>query len=879
VVVAHHAIVIGIDGYLRDEWKLDGAVRDALLFSRWLVTRGGVAPENLRLLLSPRGALELPPELAGCPEPQPADSSTLLKVVSSVANNPPGGMERLFVYFSGHGCSAPVEHFNDQGPVLIPVDYQERYQFNQLLPISVILSMLAPLDQTEQFFFLDACRDFVPEGMMPALLAGATQAAALAEKQNQFSLYATSLGQRAEERGRGVWTRHLLASLQGAHGALTPSPDGGRDDGPCYKVQFQPLARFVQEQIQEDFQRLYPHDWQQRVQVPQYKTAARPYDPVLATFAPEEVAPLKVSVLVDPRSVLPTCRLRVLEFRPGGLQFAPLHDFAPLAERPKVLELPINHYRFEGEAGGYERSAKLVKLTRSQTVALELKEIVRAAAPSWAPPRVRPETERTEEGLLEILVKLELMRDNEGGEPTETAGTTPTSFSVPIEPPDRQRGPRPKKTSLKVLTADPAARVVLLDATQQPLERSSGRETAGGRETIFSDLTPGLYQVELHLPEGKGGEEMVLLEQGESGKLALAADPVAWPPHLEALAERLGLDHSGYLHPAKALGAIARPPLTSLLSFAAFAAHRPTAASPWKRLREALPVTPFAQRSTAGLVILVGSAVAEPALGLTAERLIRHGRCTVWRREEGAAVVVNQGTLRPVGDAEILGAAAEWQLPLDRTGSLEVELGLPHFAAVRYAAAALPGRLTVLALSVEEGGAVHVQQHIQPLFAAGPSAAERLRLLDLAERLASRGDFLSVLDALDAPDLRNGEWLDPVAGTLLGYALVRAGEAEALAGTALLPVLLERFPELPDVHVLAGLCAVEEREAGHFERAVHIGLPIFAEGARALMAWARGQNKVLPPEHARSLARLLPGSLWTAWNPGGPSDLETEKNE
>jgi hypothetical protein len=46
-----------------------------------------------------------------------------------------------------------------------------------------------------------------------------------------------------------------------------------------------------------------------------------------------------------------------------------------------------------------------------------------------------------------------------------------------------------------------------------------------------------------------------------------------------------------------------------------------------------------------------------------------------------------------------------------------------------------------------------------------------------------------------------------------------------------------------------------------------------------LMAWARGQNKVLPPEHARSLARLLPGSLWTAWNPGGPSDLETEKNE
>ena len=50
-----HALVIGIDRYPNSEWNLTGAVKDALDFAKWVLESGGVAEENLTLLLSPVG--------------------------------------------------------------------------------------------------------------------------------------------------------------------------------------------------------------------------------------------------------------------------------------------------------------------------------------------------------------------------------------------------------------------------------------------------------------------------------------------------------------------------------------------------------------------------------------------------------------------------------------------------------------------------------------------------------------------------------------------------------------------------------------------------------------------------------------------------------
>ncbi|HYU31094.1 MAG TPA: caspase family protein [Thermoanaerobaculia bacterium] len=857
------AVIIGIDAYA-GEWRLEGAVRDALSFARWLVGRGKLQPADLRLLLAP--AVELPPELAGA-ETRPADNTTILETVTSIVDHPPAEGGRLFFYFSGHGCSAPIRYF-DQEPVLIPVDYESpRIHFNRLLPLSMIIPELAKAGVfSEQFFFIDACRDFMPEGLLPGLLTGGGSSTRVYDGPNQYVLYATSPGQKAEERGLGVWTRHLLASLQGAHGALVASPAGGVDDGPCYQVLFRPLAEFVEGQIREEVKRLHPHDWQQRVQVPQYKPGPRPQDPVLATFEPAEVAPLKVSILVDPRSVLPSCRLRVLEFRPGGPRFAPLHDFDPPAERPKVLELPINHYKFEGDAGGYRGSTKPVHLTRSQTVSLELTEVSLPQAPESSP-RTDPVTGLDEDDLRAALGRLK----GSGGplafgvtEAVEEA--TRSTRGIPGASARRGRGA--DEASLVLRTADPAARVVLLDAMQQPVGESSGSEKRGVRESRFTGLAPGLFQAELHLPEGRAGGETVLLEAGERGVLEMTADEVEWPDHIHSLLRRLDYNEAtGYAYPCDLLGAMARPRLVSLLAFAALAAAADgggrKARASFARLRRALPLTPFPHMA-AGLLVLAGSAVAEPAVGLDAGRFIGRCRCAVLRPGGEGLAVVGRGELRPLGDAEILGAAAEWQLALEETGPLVVELRFADFAAARFAVTALPGYQTVLAAAVEEGGAIEVQQHVLPL-AALPDvsrAATCLRILDLAERLAARGDCLAVLDALDAPDLRNGDWLDPIAGTLLGYSLVRMGKAEDLAAAPLLPALLESFPELPDVHVLAGLAYPDERDR-RFEAALAGGgLPVFFDGLQALASWASAP----PPLLAEALGSgLFSGAAWSSW--------------
>jgi len=84
--------------------------------------------------------------------------------------------------------------------------------------------------------------------------------------------------------------------------------------------------------------------------------------------------------------------------------------------------------------------------------------------------------------------------------------------------------------------------------------------------------------------------------------------------------------------------------------------------------------------------------------------------------------------------------------------------------------------------------------------------------------------------------------------------LQAAPRAHRLGKSALVN-LLSLFPGLPDAWVLAGLCDPVSEE-DWFAKAVRCGVPLFAEGLRAL-----GER----PELAEPLAGLLPGSPWTAW--------------
>jgi len=326
--------------------------------------------------------------------------------------------------------------------------------------------------------------------------------------------------------------------------------------------------------------------------------------------------------------------------------------------------------------------------------------------------------------------------------------------------------------------------------------------------------------------------------------------------------------------------------LGSVLAYASYAANRP---GPFFHKLRSLDVPPLATAAASGVLVLVGIAG-----GRTREEIADFlDGCRVGlQRLDG--ISFGEGRFAPLPG---LPAAGSWQIALDRPGPLYVELRLPGFSATRYALAVLPGRLSVLIASLESDGTVDAQQFLFPR--AQESAwrdfleePQNVRALDMALR-AWEGNERNPLRGEDLKDLLGGRWIDPILACVAGYSLVRAGDPERFLGQirrgildgldpdlpprahrlqkSALANLLTLFPSLPDAWVLAGLCDPVGEE-DWFDKAARCGVPLFAEGLRALGPRA---------ELAEPFAGLLPGSVWSAWTvPLRPvSDLTPEEEE
>jgi hypothetical protein len=201
-----------------------------------------------------------------------------------------------------------------------------------------------------------------------------------------------------------------------------------------------------------------------------------------------------------------------------------------------------------------------------------------------------------------------------------------------------------------------------------------------------------------------------------------------------------------------------------------------------------------------------------------------------------------------------------------------------------YAITCLPDRVTVLIIVAEDSGEIEVQQYMLPLihlesenFGIRRYLDDRggnIRRVELAQRHYASGQSLKYEQLVD---LLYGKWLDPLLGCLGGYSLIRAGKKHEYIGhptpdlgpedleQSAMRNMLKFFGQLPDSHVLAGLCQADERDF-HFENALKIGLPVFREGYQALEAWnSESTNKLLGDTDGGRHRLLLSGSTWTAW--------------
>jgi len=807
-----HAIVIGVDGYDPAIGKLEGAVSDALGFAAWVTGPGGVPAANLRLLLAPDPAA-LPPAL-------PAGVSAFSPVSGRKIRETIGGLrgtegKRLYFYFAGHGVAFP--QWPDD-PMLVPPEFIDPYYHaNDLLGFKDLFNRLGDLTFQEQVCLIDACRDFALPSYEPVIPSGA-RFRLEERKSRQYVLFSVAPGQKAAETGQGIWTRTLLDGLEGRD--YRPVKAGNSAQAP-FEVRLDDLADWVCGEVKLRVRKKFLKDAARYVQTPEYHRDPQGGDPLMAVFTEETVPRARLRVFVEPSRAHPTCRVAVTQYVPTlRREFEIQASPGPPLPVPASFTLPPSSYSIRAEAERFVVARRGWTVFDDSIVRLTLDEVLDETPPD----------------------------DGFPGGPGQVTRGGHLSYGVPVT---RSAG----SGTLVVASPDAAVWIEVLDDRRKVVHQAVGSFELAG-------LQPGIYRVRLSLPGAASNEETVEVRSGAATRVRPSPPATRLGAVVVDRLRGLGIgieERDGavdFVHPSEALGPVAGARLASLLAFASCAAQR-SETGILERLRS-IGVHRVAAASS-GLLVLVGTGADETEAGLASFL----AECRLNLRDRDGRIT----ELRDFEPLPGLPAAAQRSLDIPEAGVLTAELRLPGMARTRYSLAILPERLTTFIAVAEADGTVEVQQYLLRLPGRSGSmspedAIRGVRRLGLAQSFyaAGRQDAALAASGPLLQELLKGHWIEPLLGCLAGYGLVRIGQAEDFTREAL-PSLLRSFPELPDLHVLAGLCDAPERRGEHFEEALRRGLPIFSQGLRAL---ADGSPEK-PPHLTEALASLIPGSPWTAW--------------
>lgn len=804
--MARHALVIGIGRYPRSDWDLPAAVPDALRFTDWAVRHGGVDPANVRLLLSPW------PGKATGHEKRDADRRSIVTAIQELQAGAADDGERLYFYYAGHGVSAPgVTTGGIQEPVIIPADVTSlRIDASLLIGFSEIMPALLPKGPREQFFFIDACRDFALEdefqpGIGRSGIRWSPPNPDAGPRSAQYVLYSTSPGLQAYEKdatARGVFADALLKALSG-----TPKATQWSSVNRHYAVRWSTLVDYVRDTVAERV-RVPPTAVRPAAnpQLPERTTQGGTGDPFLRIVHEHEMAKLDLLVRVRPSGARRSAVVKVLFYGPGGHEL-PVESTGPPLQPSSTFSLAPGDYAVEATAERY--------LPRRSTCRL------------WAP--------CVEELRLE-------------------AGDSAVPAPSPAVP-----------TGNVHVCGDPGALLAVWD--------SEGRMMASGPHEVYATLAPGIYRVRMILAEGGSEDRTVEVRAGGSVKVDFVGGAPDMGATQLAMLEGLDIQPgpAGDLHPSERLGAFSRAKLASLLGMAAFAGTGPFR-SQFNRLRrfEIEPVED-APYGFSPVLVLVGSSGEQPLPGVDVGRLLGEAELVVLRRDgdpvdqgrftvlAGFASAAQRTFLAPYGVVTL-------ELRLPGAGVTRYAIAsLPDRRSAIVVVAEGGGAFDVQQFSIP----LH---HDTPGAPALLSDLTTLRRLETAQRYyAAPGDDEL---RRHLTDIVPGSVLDPLLGAMIGYSLVAQGREAAFREprpgappdgleASDMRNMLKFFPTMPDSHVLAGLCD-PARRGEHFRRAVDAGLPVFSEGLRALHRWFREIGEV-PGVLVEPSRRLVPGSPWTAW--------------
>ncbi|MFZ6181198.1 trypsin-like peptidase domain-containing protein [Nannocystis pusilla] len=809
--MAATALIIGIDCYKNPAWNLTGALRDAIDFAAWTVACGGVAVDDVTLLVSPCDPAKLaallaerdaPAALLGrCAE---AKTETIRETLYK-RETEPTNHDRLWFYYAGHGL-APPGTSPEAGPLMVPADVEDLGLYARS-PIGIELFREAMQEKPprEQFYFVDACRDVLELPGNKALsqhLIWNDKKLPANTLAMQAVLFAATAGERAKEiRGKGVFGRVLMAGLHGRGPKLEPPRTGG---GPRrHRLRFGALAEFVKlavpKALEDEGARA------EELQLPEPRTLRGELE--IASFAHGNLPTVKLTPIVMP------VRARKL----GKIEFVywneDQQDFVAHAENPKPHGPPIMEPSEFVVTGG----PKIIHVTSG---GYHLEEVaILAYEDRRFPVELR-------ESMQERLERL--------------ADERPGGIIARCE--------------------DPLARVTIFHRNGAVLDSQY-------REAKAEPLRPGRYRVRAELTAAEATEILVDVIPGRVDEHVVelaAAMPSPAPAVLDAL-DRVGMSYDKHrgLDVSSNLGLIASTRLSGLLAYAAWAMQWPPETG-FHRLRElGLPKLVLDVRDSA-LRVLVGDANAEPGyldrVQLETRVADRHDVTMVGLRAPGPLAMVRAATSRlPAGSYRV-----RLQLPGFGAQTFAVSL-LTGFVTALVVTREQDGRIDIQ----QHYNPIDPTRPVRPGLPL--PMRDDVRLVELAWRALERRDPPA---PIEHNGLIDGKCANPLLAVIAGYRLLGTEREDQfrgprervdvdVLGRSALRSMVTCFPELPDVHVLAALYDPENRDRS-FALAARAGIPVLADGLESMLDWfaTSAMRMAAPPPLVR---RGVASGPWTSF--------------
>jgi carboxymethylenebutenolidase len=445
----------------------------------------------------------------------------------------------------------------------------------------------------------------------------------------------------------------------------------------------------------------------------------------------------------------------------------------------------------------------------------------------------------------------------------------PVTPGPPPPPPRITRGLEDLKKpgNLEVRSRDPLAAVEVADNVGNIIK-------AGQGSLSLPELSPGFYSARLRTPEGQLLEKLIEVSPGETEPCTVDAPPLPETGLLKQLTENVGfhIGSDNMLEVSEAVGPMANAQLSTILALAGGAVNEEETGHGYN-LRQ-LGLKTFKESvgadAQSGLQILFG---IEFGTRDHINQLLSEVKLRCWRQGQAVPETYNQ----PSGfTAEGLAEFAWAKQP----GPYWLSIEMGEQEPVVFAVTILPQRLTMMVFYQDASGQVNIYQYLPPLKPEEPgdprfSAARFpvLRRLELIERAYISGHLDQAYP--NAKALLQAKWIEPMAGCLGGYIMLKLGKASEL--DMAVGNLTNHFGELSDSHVLKAEYEAsqgrEEAATALYHTALDRGLPMFNDGLMRLVDAVQRYHiehplGVLAQDVFVNRAR---GLLWSAY---APKDLE-----